>query len=56
MHQVGFGPERKVFSMNEMHVELPFPCVYVTSRNGNCKRVKTSTAESKRVLKNHKLH
>ena len=34
-----------------MHVESPFPCGYVTSRNGYCKRIMTSTAESKRVLK-----
>ena len=46
----------KVFSMKEIHAELPFPCDYV--RNGYCKRVITSTAESKRVLffLNHKLH
>ena len=42
--------------MNEMHAEPPFPCDYVTSRNGYCKRVMTSTAESKRVFNNHKLH
>ena len=42
--------------MNEMHAESPFLCNYVTSRNGYCKRVMTSTAESKRVFKNHKLH
>ena len=34
-----------------MHAESPFPCDYITSRNGYCKRVMTSTAESKRVLK-----
>ena len=48
MHKVWFGREQKVFSMNEMHVELPFPCDYITSRNSYCKRVVTSTAESKR--------
>ena len=46
----------KVFSMNKMHAEPPFPCDYVTSRNNYCKRILTSTAESKRVFKNHKLH
>ena len=51
MHPVGFGRERKVFSMNEMHLESAFPCDYITSRNGYCKRVMTSKAESKRVLK-----
>ena len=34
--------------MKEMHTEPPFPCDYV--RNGYCKRVITSTAESKRVF------
>ena len=48
MHQVGFGWKREVFSMNEIHTEPPFPCDYV--RNGYCKRVITSTAESKRVF------
>ena len=47
MHQVGFGRERKVFSMNEMNVEPPIPCDYISSRNGYCKRVITSTAEIK---------
>ena len=42
--------------MNEMHAEPPFPCDYVTSRNGYCKHIMTSMAESKRVFKNHKLH
>ena len=51
MHRVGFGQEQKVFSINEMHMELPFPCDYVTSRNGYCKCVMTSTNKSKRVLK-----
>ena len=41
--------------MSEMHVEPPIPCDYATSRNGYCKHVMTSTAESKRVFKNHKL-
>ena len=31
--------------------ESPFPCDYVTSIYGYCKRVMTSTTESKRVLK-----
>ena len=39
---------KKVFSMKVIHKELPFPCDYV--RNGYCKRVITSTAESKRVF------
>ena len=56
MHQVGFGRERKFFSMNEMHAEPPLPYDYATSRNGYCKRVMTSTAESKRVFKNHKMY
>ena len=38
----------KVFSMKVIHVEPPFSCDYV--RNGYCKRVITSTAESKRVF------
>ena len=38
----------KVFSMKVIHAELPFPCDYV--RNGYCKRVITSTAESKRIF------
>ena len=38
----------KVFSMKVIHAEPPFPCDYV--RNGYCKRVITSTAESKRVF------
>ena len=38
----------KVFSMKVIHEESPFPCDYV--RNGYCKRVITSTAESKRVF------
>ena len=42
--------------MSEMHAEPPFPCDYVTSKNGYCKRIITSTAENKRVFKNHKLH
>ena len=55
MHQVGFGRKREVFSKNEIHVEPPFPCDYV--RNGYCKCVITSTAESKRLFFfNHKLH
>ena len=45
------GQERKVFSMNEMHRESPFPRDYVTSRNGYCKCIMTSTAKSKCVLK-----
>ena len=47
MHKVGFGRERKVCTMDEIHAEPPFPYDYVTSRNGNCKRVLISTAESK---------
>ena len=39
---------QKVFSVKEIHAEPPFPCDYV--RNGYCKRVITSTAESKRVF------
>ena len=50
MHQVGFGRKREVFSMKEIHAEPPFPCDYVTSRNGYCKRVITSMAESKHVF------
>ena len=38
----------KVFSTKVIHTEPPFPCDYV--RNGYCKRVITSTAESKRVF------
>ena len=38
----------KVFSMKVIHAESPFPCDYV--RNSYCKRVITSTAESKRVF------
>ena len=34
--------------MKEIHAEPPFPCDYV--RNGYCKRVITSTTESKRIL------
>ena len=34
--------------MKEIHAKPPFPCDYV--RNGYCKRVITSTAESKRVF------
>ena len=56
MHKVGFGHERKVCSMNEIHAEPTFPCDYATPRNGYCMRVMTSTAESKRIFKNHKLH
>ena len=48
MHQVGFGRKQEVFSMKEIHAEPPFPCDYV--RNGYCKRIMTSTAESKRVF------
>ena len=48
MHQVGFGRKREDFSMKEIHVEPPFPCDYV--RNGYCKRIITSTAESKRIF------
>ena len=47
-----------VFRIKEIHVEPPFPCDYV--RNGYCKCVITSTAESKCVVffvfLNHKLH
>ena len=56
MYQVGLGQKQEVFSMNEMHAEPPFPCDHVTSRNGYCKHVITSTAKSKHVFKNHKLH
>ena len=48
MHQIGFGRKREVFSMNEIHAEPPFLCDYV--RNGHCKRVIISMAESKRVF------
>ena len=51
--QVGFGRKREVFSMNEMHAEPPFPCDLV--RNGYCKRVIISTAESKRVFKKSQI-
>ena len=55
MHQVGFGWKQEVFSMKEIHVEPLFPYDYV--RNGYCKRVITSPAESKRIFFfNHKLH
>ena len=40
--------KREVFSMKEIHAEPPFPCDYV--RNGYCKRVITSTVESKRCF------
>ena len=40
--------------MKEIHVEPPFPSDYV--RNGYCKCVITSTAESKHVFFNYKLH
>ena len=56
MHQVGFGRKREVFSRKKIHAEPPFPCDYII--NGNCKRIITSTAESKRVFfcfLNHKL-
>ena len=56
MHQFVFGQKRKVFSMNEIRTEPPFPCDYETSRNGFCKYVMTSTPESERVFKSHKLH
>ena len=48
--------------MNEMHAELQSPCDCVTPVNGYCKRIMSSTAESKRVFffvfffLNHKLH
>ena len=48
--------ESEVFSINEMPAEPPFPCDYVISRNGHCKRVMTATTESIRSFKNHKLH
>ena len=51
MVQLGFSQEWNVFSMNEIHVELPFPCDYITWRNGYCKCIMTSMAKSKRVLK-----
>ena len=51
MHQAGFCQERKVFSMYEMHAESRFQCDYLTSRNGFCKCIMASMAESKRVLK-----
>ena len=60
IYQVGFGRKREVFSMKEIHVEPPF--LYDHIRNGYCKPVITSTAESKSVffflfrLLNHKLH
>ena len=41
--------ESKVFSINEMHAESSFPCDYITSRNGYCKHVMTSTTKSKCV-------
>ena len=47
-NQVGFGRKREIFGMKEIHTEPPFPCDYV--RNGYCKRVIISTAESKRVF------
>ena len=45
-----------IFNMNEMHAEPPFPYDYITSRNGYCKPIMISMAESKHVFKNHKLH
>ena len=48
MYQVRFGRKREVFSMKEIHVETTFLCDYV--RNSYCKRVKTSTAESKCIF------
>ena len=44
----------KVFSKKVIHAEPPFPYDYV--RNGYCKRVTTSTAESKSVFLKHKLY
>ena len=41
--------------MNDMQAEPPFLCDYETSRNGYCKHIMTSTAESKHVFKNHKV-
>ena len=38
----------KVFSTKVIHAEPPFPCDYI--RNGYCKRVITSTAESKHIF------
>ena len=37
--------------MKEIHVESPFLCDYVSSRNGCSKHVRASTPESKPVLK-----
>ena len=60
MHQVGFGRKLEDFSMKEIHAEPTFLCDYV--RNGYCKRIITSTTESKRVylfiffFLDHKLH
>ena len=57
LSQIVFRPRIKLDlvesekSSAEMHAETPFLYDYVTSRNSYCKRVMTSTAESKRVLK-----
>ena len=42
--------ERDTYFSNFMHAEPPFPCDCVTPGNSHCKRVMTSTAESKRVF------
>ena len=52
---VSFSLSSYVYSLDLVREAIsPFPCDYV--RNGYCKRVITSTAESKRVFLNHKLH
>ena len=43
--------KNKVFSMYEMHAESSYLGDYVTSRNGYCKHIMTSMAESKSILK-----
>ena len=42
--------QAEFFSINEKHAEPPFLCHYVTSRNGDCRHVITSTAESKCIF------
>ena len=37
--------------MNKMHVEPSLLCDYITSKNGYCKHVMTSTAENYAFLK-----
>ena len=56
MYPVWLGRKWNISNMNEMQSEPRLSCDYVTSRNSYCKRVITSTSESKRVFfLNHKL-